>query len=219
MEKLLILWMLTLSCTAFGQLRNRPLDFVPKGYCVFDKITGDLNKDGIDDCVLIIKATDSGSVVTDEYSGRLDRNRRGIVVLLRKDGGYALALENDTCFSSENEDGGVYFPPELSIDIERGNLLVLYSHGRYGYWQYTFRYDHSDFDLIGYDDSSDRGPIVEDVTSINFLTHKKEEKVNVNENAEGDDEVFETTWTDIKQSNPIRLSEIRDFDELDMSIY
>ena len=43
---------------------------------------------------------------------------------------------------------------------------------------------------------------------------KKEEKENVNENAEGDDEVFKTEWTTVKQSDHILLSEIKNFDEL-----
>ena len=45
---------------------------------------------------------------------------------------YVLATKNYDCFSSENEDGGVYFAPELDISIEKGNLYVHYGHGRYG---------------------------------------------------------------------------------------
>ena len=37
--------------------KQRITDFIPKGYKLFEKISGDLNKDGLDDCVLIIKAT------------------------------------------------------------------------------------------------------------------------------------------------------------------
>ncbi|MGL4469731.1 MAG: hypothetical protein ACRCT3_06080 [Aeromonas hydrophila] len=38
-----------------------PLDFVPKGYVVFEKIEGDLNKDGQSDMVIVIKGTDKRS--------------------------------------------------------------------------------------------------------------------------------------------------------------
>ena len=35
-----------------------PTDFVPEDFSTFDKIFGDLNKDGEEDCVLITKGTD-----------------------------------------------------------------------------------------------------------------------------------------------------------------
>ena len=198
--------------------KQNPTDFLPKGYVVFEKINGDLNKDGSDDCVLIIKGTDKNQIIKDEYRGQLDRNRRGIIVLLNKNGHYELAVKNYDCFSSENEDGGVYFPPELSIEIKNGNLFVHYGHGRYGYWQYNFRSQDSDFELIGYE-SSNGGAVIDSETSINFLSKKKQEKVNTNENAEGGDEVFKETWGKINVNKLIKLSEIKDFDELDMTVY
>jgi len=222
MKSLLTIVTITFATRVFSQAQQNqsPSDFLPKGYVIFEKINGDLNKDGVADCVLIIKGTDTSKIVTDEYRGKLDRNRRGIIVLFSKNGHYELAVKNYDCFSSENEDGGVYYAPELSIDISKGNLLVSYEHGRYGYWVYTFRYRNSDFDLIGYDLSSDRGPIIEHMVSINFLTHKKEEKVNTNEEAEaGGEEVFKVTRKDIKTTNLIKLSKIKDFDELDMTDY
>jgi hypothetical protein len=198
--------------------KQNPTDFLPKGYVVFEKINGDLNKDGIEDCVLIIKGTDKKQIITDEYRGKLDRNRRGIIVLFNKKDHYELAVKNENCFSSENEDGGVYFAPELSVEIKKANLFVHYGHGRYGYWQYNFRCQESDFELIGYE-SSNGGAVIESETSINFLSKKKQEKVNTNENAEGGDEVFKETWKKINVNRLIKLSEIKDFDELDMTVY
>lgn len=189
-------------------------DYIPKGYIAFDTIYGDLNKDGLEDCVLIIKGTNKEKIITDEYRGELDRNRRGILILFTKNNGYELATKNYDCFSSENEDGGVYYAPELDITIEKGKLYVSYAHGRYGYWKYTFRYGNSDFELIGYDSSDNYGPIVNRETSINFLTKKKIIKKNTNEEAEGGDEVFEETREDISLKHAIKLSEIKDFDEL-----
>ena len=211
----------TLTITAFGQVEKKrnPIDFLPKGYVIFDKINGDLNKDGVDDCVLIIKGTDKKQIITDEYRGQLDRNRRGIIILYNKNKQYELALKNYDCFSSENEDGGVYFAPELSFEIKNNNLYFLYGHGRYGYWKYTFKNINKDFALIGYDQSDNRGPLVEKETSINFLSKKKQEKVNTNENSEGGDEVFKETWKTIKLNRLTKLSEIKDFDEFDMSVY
>lgn len=199
--------------------KKNPTDFLPKGFIVFERKNGDLNQDGIEDCVFIIKGTDEKKVIPDEYHRKSDRNRRGIIVLLNKIEHYELLVKNENCFSSENEDGGIYFPPELIVEIENGDLLLRYAHGRYGYWKYTFRYQHSDFELIRYDRSENRGPIVENEISIDFPNKKKLQKMNTNENAEGGDEVFKETSKNINVDKLIKLSEIRNFDELDMSIY
>lgn len=219
MKKLLTFFLTTLTITVFGQVKQKPTDFIPKGFIVFEKIPGDLNKDSIDDCVLIIKGTDTSKITTDEYRGQSDRNRRGIIVLFNKKGHYELALKNYDCFSSEQEDGGVYFAPELSIEIKKGNLYVHYGHGRYGYWKYTFRFQKTDFELIGYDASDNHEPVVNSKTSINFSTKIKQVKVNTNESADGGEEVFKTTSKKIKIDKLIKLSDFKDFDELDMSIY
>ncbi len=192
-------------------------DFLPANYVIFEKIYGDLNKDGLEDCIIIIKGTNKSNIIKDEHRGELDRNRRGIIILFNKNDSYELAVKNYDCFSSENEDGGVYFAPELSVEIYNGNLYIHYSHGRYGYWKYTFRFQNLDFELIGYDSSSNRGPVVNSETSINYLTKKKIVKENTNENADGGEEVFEETVTRINISKLTKLSEINNFDELAIS--
>jgi hypothetical protein len=204
----------SLGCIAQDK---QPSDFIPDGYVEFEKHFGDLNNDGLKDCVLLIKKTDPANIVINRFDQKVDRNRRGIVVLFNNEEGYELIDKNFHCFSSENEDGGVYYPPELSIKIDKEKLYIHYAHGRYGYWKYTFRYQNSNFELIGYDASSNRGPITLKETSINFLTKMKLVKKNTNENAEGEDEIFKETWTKIEIENLIKLSKIKDFDEL--SIY
>lgn len=189
-------------------------DFVPKGFVIFDKIIGDLNKDGADDCVLIVKGTQKDKFIVDEDRGELDQNRRGIIVLLKDGKSYQLASQNLSCFSSENEDGGVYYAPELSVIIDLGKLYVEYAHGRYGYWHYTFRYQNDDFELIGYESASTRGPVINTEISINFSTKRKQVKENTNEEAEPGDEVYTETWTTLKNKKMFKLSEIKDFDEL-----
>jgi hypothetical protein len=221
MKLLLTFILTTIITTVFGQVEQKQnlTDFLPKGYVVFEKINGDLNKDGIEDCILIIKGTDRSKIITDKYRGQLDRNRRGLIILFNKNDKYELAGKNLDCFSSENEDGGVYFAPELSIEIKKLNLYISYFHGRYGYWGYTFRFQNSDFELIGYDDSDNDGPVVNSETSINFSTKMKIVKVNTNENADSGDEVFKTITKRIRISRLIKFTEIKDFDELDMSKY
>ncbi|SFC51793.1 hypothetical protein [Flavobacterium phragmitis] len=203
--------------TTSVEIKKKPEDFIPKGYVPFDTITGDFNKDGLEDYILIIKGTDKSKVITDEYRGQLDRNRRGIIALINKNNGYELAVKNYDCFSSENEEGGVYYAPELDLEIKNGKLYIAYRHGRYGYWEYTFRYQNNDFELIGYDASSNHGPVTLTETSINFLTRKKIVNQNVNENTYDGDEIFEKTETKLPPNKLLRLSDISDFDELDVS--
>jgi len=211
--------------------KKNPIDFIPEGYLIhkyeggissegWDEIKGDLNKDGLEDIVLIIKGTDKTKIIRDEYRGELDRNRRGIIVLLNKGDYYQLASKNYDCFSSENEDGGVYFAPELNVAISKGNLDVNYGHGRYGYWNYTFRYQNGDLELIGYDLYSSRGPVPLYEVSINFLTKKKVTRDNLNKDLEGDNYTvkYKETWKSIDIKKRLRLSEIEDFDGINFDL-
>lgn len=217
MKKISTFLLLFLSAIVLAQKTERFTPFLPKGYTVYDQVYGDLDKDGTKDCILVIKATDKSKVVKDEHRGLLDRNRRGIIVLFNKNNKYVLAAKNYSCFSSENEDGGVYYPPELSVEINKGSLYIHYAHGRYGYWHYQFKYLNGDFKLIGYESSSNNGPITNKETSINFLTKRKLTKTNTNENTEEEgDEVFKESWANIKQQKPIKLSEVKDFDALNL---
>ena len=188
--------------------------YLPKNYVLFEAIEGDLNKDGKQDLVLIVKGTDAKQWVEHEYQGKLDRNRRGILVLLNENGAYKKIVQNLRAFLSENEEGGVYFPPELSVEINKNKLFIHYGHGRYGWWSYSFRLENNDMRLIGYENSSNYGPYVSSETSINLLTRKKLYRKNMNEVGD-EDPRFKETWSKVNFA-PIYLSKIKDFDELMM---
>ena len=204
----------TLS-TAEKQLKKdsiRYKAYIPTSYTLFETIQGDLNKDGLQDVVLIVKATDPKQWITDEYRGKLDRNRRGVVVLLNVKGHYQKVVQNLSLFSSENEDGGVYFAPELVPSIEKGLLKLHYAHGRYGYWAYQFRLEGRDMRLIGYDSSDNFGPYVNSETSVNFLTAKKLVRENLNKDLDSDPK-FKEIWSKVNIA-PMYLSKIQDIDDL-----
>ena len=55
--------------------------------------------------------------------------------------------------------------------------------------------------------------------SINFLTKKKLTRENVNKDTKGGDEIFEETWENIEIGHVIKLSDIKDIDELAMYKY
>ena len=205
-----------LSFKAYSETPSAPTPtaLVPSTHKIVESIRGDLNKDGQEDVVLLVKATDKTMIVADDRGKKVDRNRRGLIIAFKNGNSYAIALKNLNCFSSENEDGGVYFPPELSITTKKSNLLIQYSHGRYGYWTYNFRFQNSDFELIGYESSNNHGPVIESFVSINLLSNKALRRVNTNEGAQGGDERLKETWSKIKESKSIKLSEIANFDEL-----
>ena len=186
---------------------------IPDQYFLFDAVEGDLNQDGHKDAVLIVKKIDPKGWVNHPDQGRLDRNRRGIVVLLQNQGKYQKLMQNLTAFSSENEEGGVYFSPQLSVDIRKNILEIHYGHGRYGYWTYKFRLEQQDMRLIGYDLSSNRGPYTDYRVSINFLSNQRKHSQNINLADRDLEEKFKHTWSRVNYS-PIYLSQIKDFDEL-----
>lgn len=212
-----------LTLITFSQIKPKSVsDFLPKGFIIHEEIKGDLNRDGIEDVVLLIKDTNKEQFVVDEYRGKLDRNRRGIIILFNKKDSFELALKNLDCFSSEHEDGGVYYAPELAINIKNGNLNISYEHGRYGSWMYVFKFINTDFKLIGYESVYRSNyafdGIAFDEISINFLTKKKLIKEVIKVSSKGK-EIYKESWKGIDVKQLAKLSEIKDFDELDISIY
>ncbi len=215
MKYLLLFLCLFESGQILAQEEKAFRSFIPNNFVFYRSICGDLNHDGRSDVVLIIKDTQKEHIVKNRFREMVDRNRRGLVILFQKENGYEQVLLNEACFSSENEDGGVYFPPELDVSIDHNKLFINYNHGRYGSWGYTFRHQNSDFELIGYDRTEQFGPIVNREVSINFLTKKKKELVNMNENIEDSGvEDFKETWSNVETKNQIKLSEIEDFEGL-----
>ena len=208
------------SCTSIlnAQEKINPANFSLENQTVTTVVTGDLNKDGIDDYVYLVKGMDPKYVVQSDLMGLVDRNRRGIVILLSNGGDYELGVQNIGCFSSELEEPSNYYQPELDFIIERSILKGHFAHGRYGYWRYLFRYEDGAFKLIGHFHSYG-GAIVEKEVSINFSTRKKKVRVNINENAQGGDEKYQVEWSTFKLENLIKLSDIQDFDNLDFSQY
>ncbi|WP_159657879.1 hypothetical protein [Vibrio atypicus] len=216
MKELLLLSTLLFGANVLAQekidLDSSYREIVPNGHTIIEAIHGDLNGDRRDDIVLMIQGTDQNKIVTDELRGRLDLNRRGIIVALRGNDKYDVVVENDNCFFSDDEDGGVYMVPDILMSITKGNLYIDFLHGRYGYWRYNFRYQDSDLELIGYDASYNRGPRVEVVTSINYLTKKMLTKENINE-LDDDDPIFKEKWSTFVLEHRFKLSQISDFTE------
>ncbi|WP_322550601.1 hypothetical protein [Flavobacterium psychraquaticum] len=200
---------------AADSYRMKPSNFIPDDCALYEQITGDLNKDGLEDYVLIIKGTDKEKILIEENSINLNRNRRGIIILFKKEEGYELILRNLDCFSSENEEGSAYFDPELTVSIKNGNLEIKFGHGKHGFWNYTFQHKNDDFEMIGYFMSASNGTTIKSETTINYLTQKKLIKTNTNNNKKAGfgEEIFKEKEENIVIKKIIKLSDIKDFDE------
>lgn len=208
-----------LNINSCNSQKKEPSDFLPEGYVIYETHFTDLNNDEQDDCILIIKDTNPEGIVINRFDKKVDRNRRGVIILFKTEEGYQLVDKNYHCFTSENEDGGVYYAPQLSVETDKGDIILHYEHGRYGFWNYRFRFIESNYKLIEYNSVSSNGPVTDSETTINFLTKTQVFKKNINEDGEGNDEIFKETKTSISIDELLNLSDIKAFDELDMSDY
>jgi hypothetical protein len=179
-------------------------------YKIIEELFGDLNKDGLDDKVQIVKGIDRSKIEKDEAGNEKDLNRRGVIISFRKGDSYELALKNISCFSSENEGGGV-----LRCQIVKGTVRFYDEHRRY-YCTYVFRYQNNDFELIGYEFVSlKRSHAIENGKSVNFSTRKMLTRRNRNENPDDDSEKdIESKWEDFTMPSLYKLSKIADIDAL-----
>jgi hypothetical protein len=159
---------------------------VPAGYSLGQEVKGDLNKDGIEDRVLLVKGKNGG----------------GVIVLLGKDGGYETVVSNLNCFP----DGDGVFGIEIN---KRGNLIISRGGFNGGSCEvtYAFRYKDSDFELIGEDfQQTGHSP---NSYSINYLSKKKQVKtLDMGTNKETE------KWENLDIQSLRKLSKITDFVEL-----
>lgn len=156
--------------------------FVPTGWTLEYSRKGDLDLDGQDDLALVLRQQDPRNVVEHDGFGPspFDSNPRILAIAFSRPSGYVLVAQNHTLIPRPDspaasdvldEDGGVF--------IQRGTLLVaLYAWTSAGSWSsgattFTFRWQHGDFALIGYDrDSVMRNSGQTEQMSINFSTRR-----------------------------------------------
>jgi hypothetical protein len=135
--------------------------FVPVGWAIESRQTGDLNGDGADDIVLVLRGQDPALVLANTQGlgeDHIDSNPRILAVLFADPGGvYHLAMDDhlliprmsNPVLSDYLEDGGVV----VAGGVMRVTLGLFYSAGT---WEtssmvFTFRWQHGRFELIGYD--------------------------------------------------------------------
>jgi hypothetical protein len=193
--------------------------FVPAGWQLETKRTGDLNADGRPDLLLVIKQNDPRNVVRHDAMGRnpFDTNPRILAVAFaRADGGYALAAENHTLIPRPEyptmddplDPNGVQ---PGGIEVKNGALRValgrFMSAGGWGMGRstFTFRWQKGRFELIGFDSHETQrntGEIVD--VSINFSTGRVSvTKTNMETDAPG-----KPQWSRLPPGELMTLDEI-----------
>jgi hypothetical protein len=163
--------------------------FLPMEWRMELKQSGDLNGDGRDDVVLVLRALDERNIIDARGQGgpeNFDTNPRILMVALANAaGGYDLALENHTLIARTTEPAaqdpldpnGVQ---EGGVEIKKGTLRVTlgYFGGNMGHLTYTFRFQGGRFALIGYDSVDvERSSGTIDQVSINYATRRMEHSV------------------------------------------
>ncbi|WP_026977765.1 hypothetical protein [Flavobacterium tegetincola] len=204
MKKLLLLFILIIFKThSFAQSDNPTIpstaatlkSFIPNGWKMILETTGDLNKDGLADQVMVIENTNPKNVIANEGLGmnKLNTNPRILLVLFKTTANsYQLVVKNSGFIPSENDAESTCLADPLmqegGITIEKGLLKIYYQYWlSCGSWyvtnkEYTFRFQNQKFELIGYDDSSlHRSSGEMSSTRINFSTHKMSETTGGNE--------------------------------------
>ena len=177
----------------FPQKASKVEDFIPKGWKKLIVEKGDLNKDKIDDVVLVIEKNDPKNFKKIEDSPRsnpVNFNPRIILVLFKdKNSKYTLIAKNDKNFivspgyASEEEletlDSPDYNDNLSKAIIIKNNTLRIFTLADYikaaTSTTYIFRYQNNRFELIGLDAQSILGDTEYVNTrnySINFSTKK-----------------------------------------------
>lgn len=192
--------------------------WVPEGWRLERTVTGDLDKDGIADAVLVLQEVDPLKRVHNKGLGapELDTNPRRLVVLLKSPDGLRKVAETSRFLPPENDAQSPCLADPLAeggVRIERGLLFIdLHYWLSCGGWgvshsTFTFRLEKGRFRLIGldgYEYMRNSGKRSE--TSTNFLTGKKKSTTGLNEfNEPAKPNV---SWERLPAMKPIYLDEM-----------
>ena len=216
--KYITIVLLIVSSPAFSKSLNSFDAWIPSGWKLISTTIGDLNKDGVEDAVLILEEMNPANFKPNKMLGPsvLNVNPRRLLVLLKTHGAYRKILSKDSLLPSANDEDSPCLDDPLmeqgGISIRNGKLAIrlgtfLYC-GSYGvnYRTFTFRLENTRFRLIGYDYSEfSRSSGEASECSINYLTGKKKTITGLNYFFEERPKVL---WSRISGKKTFYLNEI-----------
>lgn len=226
--KLMMITILTLGLSSvlqaqspvIGNIKSSIESFVPKNWKIMTQEKGDMNKDGVDDQVIVIEDTNPINIKTNDGLGSnmLNLNPRTLLLLFKVKNGFQLVAQNNKGFipSQNDEESTCLADPLLQdggIDIERGILKISLNYWySCGSWSvnnalYSFRYQNKNFELIGFDyHDFHRSSGEETAMSINYSTGKK--ATTTGGNMFNDDQNKpKTTWQTFKKVKSYNLTD------------
>lgn len=157
MKILLLIWTCLLSLQLSAQenvlsripLKGKALaDFIPDGYDTLATASGDLNKDGKQDLVIILR--DKKEEAETDQADTLPVQNRILVILHRESDIYSRVALSDKAVLCKYC-GGIFGDPFQGLSIEKGVLLLSHYGGSNWRWAYThkFRWQPKGYHLIG----------------------------------------------------------------------
>lgn len=158
---------------------SKPEDFVPQGWEIMDKIFGDLNGDGLADCVMVVNGTDKKFIQKHDGFGMnpFDTNPAILAVLIKDKDGYRLELQNNSL--AYPPEGPTASYPFSAMSIKKKVLEINFEHmlsaGGWGatYSSFKFKLIGGEFQMIGADHREFmRNSGDGEERSYNFLTRK-----------------------------------------------
>lgn len=170
--------LLILLCNNFASAQDVP---IPEGYVLFDTATGDLDKDGIAELAV---AYNTRKKTDDEF----EDIPRALIIYKKQQGQWQRWQQSQQALYG-SRGGGMMGDPFEDMEITRGLLMITQSGGSTWKWGHTdtYRYQDSDFYLIGY--NSNAGKLCEYWENVDYnLSTGKMIVTKEYEICEGDDQ-------------------------------
>jgi hypothetical protein len=191
MRILLLVLYTSIALDAFGQSLTYPElkqagktinDFVPAGWVILDKASGDMNGDKLSDVALVLQHRDSITFTTIDNGDTVTVTTQPRILALLfknpKNDGYHLVQQSNTFILPH--DNPTMEDPYQSITIKEGVLNIRFQlFANIGSWEitngeYKFRYRNKQFELIGAETySMNRANGKYESYSYNFLMQKR----------------------------------------------
>tara|TARA_R110002126_G_scaffold290629_2_gene448057 strand:+ start:8164 stop:8820 length:657 start_codon:yes stop_codon:yes gene_type:complete len=143
--------------------------------------TGDLDKDGIDEKVIVYETNEKTNF----------GNTREIQILKNKSGEW-IEWRKSRNAVLKSEEGGFWGDPFEGIEIKNGILKIHFFGGSNWKWSYTdkYRFQNNKFQLVGYSEVSFRNCYVWETNDFNLSTGKLISKKEYEKCGENDKEVY-----------------------------